>query len=127
MLGEYHGLADDYPWPLPEGVDFPATLPPPQEPTMYEVGEGKNQADSFWICSWMGEWIRADTSGELAAAESAGARVERADETQPHREHYDDPRDVWHLEILAPARAGHPEAFHEFYSTSCGFEGLATL
>lgn len=127
MLREYHGLADHYPWPLPDRTAFPDTLPPPQEETLYEVGEGRNQADSFWICSWMGDWIRAQAHHDADEKLAAWSWVERADETQLHQEHYDDPTDIWHRQILAPAQAGDPRPVREFYATSCGFPGLATL
>lgn len=127
MVAEYHRLADAYRWPLPPGLAFPEAPPEPSEPTMYQVGEGENQADSFWICSWMGEWIRSRAADDTDAADVAWSWVERADQTALHRERYDDPRDIWHQAILAPARAGHPRAFREFYATSCGFAGLAPL
>ncbi|HVK28694.1 MAG TPA: hypothetical protein VM575_10135 [Nocardioides sp.] len=123
MLAEYHQLADRYPHPLPDGVRFPATLPAPGQPTVYEVGEGRNQADSFWICAWIGEWlaVRSEPGNRAAIAWSW---LQRADETQLHREHYDDPRDVWHQQILGPAGRGDVRSLREFYSTSCGYEGL---
>lgn len=124
MIAEYHKLAGTYPWPLPQGIHFPTTLATSAEPTMYEVGEGANQADSFWICSWMGEWLKTRKSDPRAAA-VAWQSVERADQTQLHQEHYDDPRNVWHLEILKPAHAGNTAMFREFYKTSCGYPGLA--
>lgn len=125
MLGEYRALADDYPWPLPAGISFPATLPEPPEPTVYEVGEGGNQADSFWICAWMGEWLAVRLT-DAAEAATAWAWLQRAEETRLHREHYDDPRDVWHHEILEPAGRGEVASLREFYATSCRYAGLAT-
>jgi len=126
MVSEYHGLADRYPNPLPSGIRFPSGMPAAEEPTMYEVGEGANRADSFWICAWMGEWLKWRRT-DAAAAAVAWRWVEAADRTQLHREHYYDPRDVWHQNILEPARAGDVGTFREFYTTSCGYPGLPKI
>ena len=119
-MEEYRSLADTYRWPLPEGLSFPETLPTPEEPTMYEVGEGANQADTYWICAWMTEWL-ATRETNVGAAKVAWSWVERADETQLHTDHYYDPRDVWHKEILDPAAQGRVKSFREFQATSCSY------
>lgn len=120
---EYRALADTYPWPLPDGLSFPEVLPTAVEPTMYEVGEGANQADSYWICAWMTDWLATQDTAP-AAAKVAWAWVERADETQLHTEHYYDPRDIWHKEILEPAARGRIKSFREFQATSCSYPEL---
>ncbi len=119
---EYQEAVAGYAWPLPPGRRFPppSALPAPEEPTLYEVGEGANQVDTFWICSWMGAWLSTRLS-DPAAARQAWSWVEKADRTDLHTKRYYDPRDVWHREILAPARTGRIEAFQEFYDTSCGW------
>lgn len=120
---EYRALAESYPWPLPDGLTFPTTLVAAEEPTVYEVGEGSNQADTFWICAWMTEWLRTRAS-DPNAAKAAWAWVERADETDLHTKRYYDPRDVWHMEILEPAERGQVKSFREFQATSCAYPEL---
>lgn len=122
---EYRAAVRQYPFPLPSGRAFPRTLPAPQEATMFERGEGANQADSFWICAWMGEWLSIRSTDSRGAA-VAWAWVEKADQTPLHTERYYDPRDVWHREILEPAKNGDVRSFREFYATSCTFPGLPT-
>lgn len=107
---------------MPDSAD----LAEPAAPIVGEVGEGANQANAFWICAWMGEWLRTRDRQPHAAA-SAWRRVKRADKTQLHRKHYYDPRDVWHHEILQPAHAGNPATFREFYTTSCTYPSLAAV
>lgn len=126
MLDEYRTLAENYPWPLPPGIGFPDALPEPAEVTVYETGEGRNQADSFWICAWIGEWLSQRATGS-DRAETAWAWLQRADETQLHRENYDDPRDVWHKQILDPAGKGRVRSLREFHQTSCGHPELPAV
>ena len=111
MLAEYHQLADNYPWPLPPATHFPADLAEPAEPIVdevVEVVEGANQADAFWICAWMGEWLRTRDRQPHAAA-SAWRRVKRADGTQLHRKHYDDPCHIWSSGPAAVTQGRRPE------------------
>jgi hypothetical protein len=120
---EYQELADSYPWPLPEGLHFPRTLKAAKEPTVYELGEGANQADTFWTCAWMTEWLRTRET-DPRSAKTAWAWVERADQTELHTKRYYDPHDVWHKEILEPAERGQVKSFREFQATSCAYPEL---
>lgn len=127
MAQEYQAAVDGYPNPLPAGKAFPARPRPPSEPTIFEVGEGGNTADFFWICSWVGEWLTTRGTDPQRAAE-AMAWVDKASDTRLHREHYYDPENVWGNDIVGLAELGDITNLRDWYANGCAArEGLGPI
>lgn len=127
MVDEYRAKVDDYPFPLPEGMEFPERPREPDEPTLYERGNGIVQADSYWECAWIQEWLR-HRADDAARAETAMTWLERSVETEFRQRFVVSDPAIWTEDILGTARLGDPTHLREYYDSSCaGREGLSTI
>lgn len=127
MTQEYKAKVKSYPYPLPTGISFPAAPQKPDEDTVYQKGEGDNTADSFWICAWMGEWLKTQGK-DKTQADIAMGWVDRADDTELHQEHYSDPGHVWDNDIVGKAKLGDITNFADYYRNDCSTrEGLGPI
>jgi hypothetical protein len=127
MVEEYRAKVSEYPFPLPEGVSFPERPREPDEPTLYEPGNGIVQADSYWECAWIREWLLHRTE-EPGRAEAAMAWLDRSVETEFRQRFVVSDPAIWTEEILGRAKLGDPTHLREYYDSSCASrEGLGRV
>ena len=121
MNDEYHAAVASFPYPLPEGIVFPADAPydPRRDDnTWFWVGEGELSAYEFAECAYRSLVIQ-NQYVDFAAAMSA---LDSAEEIHNAPFHQTYPRVVigpsWQS-VIDEVRQGDFSAYKEIYETDC--------
>lgn len=99
---------------LPEGVAFPDREYDPAG--TYQAGVGKNDADSFWYCSWASEYL----SSSGPERDAAFAQLQTLDQKYIYITSYDDTTKQLADNVLSAAGLGDPGPLQNDYDINCG-------
>jgi len=124
---EYDQTVEDFPYPLPDGVTFPAQVqqPDPSGPSViYQKGSGLVQAYQFWECSW--EQVALDSQGnDQDRVNKALDELEQGLNSIYRTQYVEDPDGGW-KSTIDKARLGDFGIFSEFYQSDCGWYRMET-
>lgn len=116
MVSEYQAVKARL--TLPAGIEFPATVAPPSQPTMYETGIGTTHAETFWLCAWEEEWLTTRASDPARAA-AALAQLRTAPDTDFMSLYLDEAGRRLFAEYLQKADLGDPSGFQQTFTANC--------
>ncbi|GAA0991518.1 hypothetical protein [Subtercola frigoramans] len=104
---EYAAALDRLPFAFPssETGSDPSKAPDLGE-AFAEPGVAENEANLSWLCSWEGEYLMAQQSGEKARSEVALSMIGQWPTLPWVADHFLDPDHGWNHDVLDPARAG---------------------
>jgi len=117
---EYHAAIPKFPFPLPEGIDFPADLPynPPQDDnTLFWVGQGELTTYLFAECAFLSVVV-ANESVDFDAAMSALDSVEDVNNAPFYRMYVKEIGPPFRLAINR-ARDGDFSVLNEYFQHAC--------
>lgn len=105
----YEEAIKTFPHPLPEGMDWPSSLPAgfTDAKGHYEAdGIGEVIASTYWQCVWTKEFLDAyENNGQARQAEALAMLEKRV--TDPFfTAIYSDPHQGWKQDVLDPAKRG---------------------
>ncbi len=122
MEQEYEATIDAFPYALPEGYEFPASLP---DDMLAGVGEGsgvpQSQAYFYWLCAWEADYLRAFDARDGEAQSAAIAMIEKFPETSFAQKYFEDPDNAWYQNVVATAKLGDPTGVRNDLVGCAGF------
>ncbi len=120
VQAEYDSTVENFPYPLPDGVDFPTRAQEPaatDQPTIYQKGSGLDQTYQFWECAWQDQALRSQGTDQDAAGKALDMLEQGL--TSIYRTQYVvDTDGVW-KNTLDKAKLGDLSALGEFYTSDC--------
>ena len=105
----YQEAIKKVPHPLPDGVAWPAKVPPGfDDPNVhYEPsGRGEALASTYWLCAWQGEFLDAFDSSEPKRKAEALTMLDAFVVDPFFTQVFLDPGQGWKRDVLDPARNG---------------------
>lgn len=122
MEEQYESTIDAFPYPLPEGYEFPHSLP---DEVLEGVGEGsgvpEGHAYFYWLCAWEADYLRAfdarDDDGQTAAV----AMIEKFPQTPFAQQYFQDPDNAWYQNVVGPAKLDDPTGVRNDITGCSGF------
>jgi len=109
MEDEYEATVGSFPYSLPDGYEFPESLP---KDILEGVGEGsgvpQGQAYFFWLCAWEADYLAAFEARDAAEQAVAIAMIEKFPTTSFAQKYFVDPENAWHRNVVAAAKLGDP-------------------
>ena len=126
MNAEYHAAVASFPYPLPEGIDFPADAPfdPAKADDLeFGVGFGEMLTYQFAKCACQSVVV-ANQYGDIDAAMRALDSVEEIYNDPVYRQYVIEGDPSWQS-VIDSVRLGDFSDFNEHYQNSCaGWAGL---
>jgi len=116
---EYRDTVTSFPYPLPEGVQFPKDAPRDgQESQLYERGWGAMQAYIFAECAYQGVVVTHEST-DMVTALAALDMAQEIHGLPEYQKHFADPDGLWQ-DVVDKAKLGDFSVFNQFYETDCG-------
>jgi hypothetical protein len=122
MEDEYAATINSFPYALPEGYQFPASLP---EEVLQGVGEGagvpQGQAYFYWLCAWEAQYLEAFDVGADDERAEAIDMIGKFPDTSFAQKYIQDPENGWYTNVVAAAKLGDPTGVRNDMANCAGF------
>ncbi|WP_229992869.1 hypothetical protein [Arthrobacter sp. Bi26] len=105
----YQQAIKKIPHPLPNGVAWPAKVPPGfDDPNVHydSAGRGEAVASTYWLCAWQGEYLDAFESSEQKRQAEALTMLDAFVVDPFFTQVFVDPGQGWKRDVLDPAKNG---------------------
>jgi hypothetical protein len=118
---EYRAATAAIEQPLPEGVDYPASLPAGFVPAdgYLEAGAGRNQANVTWLCAWEGAYLSAEDADDAPGLTRAATMLESWATSDFYTHVMVDPERGWVTNVLVPMRRGDSTGIRTEHTQMC--------
>jgi hypothetical protein len=122
---EYEAAIDGIPEPMPDGVDFPATLPADfvPDPEVGYLGKGLAYAHAWltWLCAWEGEYLDARSDGDADRQSEAEEMITGWPDMEYYQTLVDDPTGAWPEMVSQPMALGDPSGVRSEHTSLCQY------